>query len=60
MTNKKHKDYEVGYCKPPKKNQFKPGHQEILRADPKTLVILPKLLLKNYQNILTLSKTVNE
>lgn len=35
MTNKKHKDYEVGYCKPPKKNQFKPGQSGNPKGRPK-------------------------
>ncbi len=36
MTDKEKKDYEIGYAKPPKKTQFKPGQSGNPKGRPKS------------------------
>lgn len=49
-------DYEVGYCKPPKSGQFKPGISGNSKGRPKLIKDLNSDILEEMQEIITITE----
>lgn len=45
-NNRKEKDFDVGYCKPPRHGQFRPGQSGNSKGRPKGATNLPNALFK--------------
>lgn len=50
------KDYEVGYCKPPKSGQFKPGVSGNSKGRPKLIKDFNSDVLEEMQEIITITE----